>query len=87
MPEALTWQPTQHIQNSAQNANVTKNLREHIQNSAQTTNVPNNQTEHIQNSAQDTNVKKLLQNTFQTVHEKLPYQTIIRTHSKRRAKH
>ena len=60
MPEALTWQPTQHIQNCAQNTNVTKNLREHIQNSAQTTNVPNNQTEHFQNSAQNTNVSRSL---------------------------
>ena len=34
----------QHLQNIAQNTNVTKNLTKHIQNSARGTNVPNNQT-------------------------------------------
>ena len=54
---------TEHIQNSAQETNVTKNRTEHIKNSARGTNVPNNHTEHIQNGAQSTNVTTNLKKT------------------------
>ena len=43
---------TEHIQNGAQNTNVTKSLPEHK--SAQGSSVPKKNTEHIQNSAQAT---------------------------------
>ena len=59
-----------------QGTNVPNTQTQHIKNNAQGTNAANHQTEHIQNSAENTNLKKIVQNAFKTMREKLPYQTI-----------
>ena len=60
----MTYNQTEHMQNSVQEGNVKNNRTQHIENGAQNTTPTKSRTEHFQNSARGTYqiIKKNTQN-------------------------